>query len=350
MVTGRSDVAALTDNNAKTQVTLTGDKPTVTVALQQGRPVGMYTLTNGATGTAPSGWVLEGSNDGTTWSPVDKRTGVTWPWTSYTRSFSIASPKAYTQYRLVLTPAGADGVTLAEFELLGTLKGIETGTHPSDRRIAETQADADTVAVDRPQLRIGQRKPGGACPERFRRKMRRGGGPRPDCHPFTPIDGRNRRGVALHRKSPHGGQTHRLTRLASTHSAIATPPSGTANEAARPGRSIAQPPRSAHTAARGAGTAQRTGARPPGRLRPLGTSPCRSTASACPWRHARRTTGPWLEGNYSAGPAAGEEAGRPDRGQRYPDAEVQSPEPAMSVHDHRQADPERPPQQRGPGQ
>ncbi|MFI5735927.1 GH92 family glycosyl hydrolase [Kribbella sp. NPDC051587] len=139
VVTGPADVTALTDNNAKTQVTLTGDKPTVTVALQQGRPVGMYTLTNGTTGTAPSGWTLEGSNDGTTWSTVDKRTGVTWPWTSYTRSFSVASPKAYTQYRLVLTPAGTDGVTLAEFELLGTLKGIETGTHPSDQRIAQTR-------------------------------------------------------------------------------------------------------------------------------------------------------------------------------------------------------------------
>ncbi|MET7278506.1 GH92 family glycosyl hydrolase [Kribbella sp. NPDC005582] len=150
VVTGSADIAALTDNDAKTQVTLTGDKPTVTVALQQGRPVGMYTLTSGATGTAPSGWVLEGSDDGTTWSTVDKRSGVTWPWTSYTRSFSVASPRAYTQYRLVLTPAGADGVTLAEFELLGTLKGIETGTHPSDRRIAESRpTPTPSQSIDR---------------------------------------------------------------------------------------------------------------------------------------------------------------------------------------------------------
>ena len=39
---------------------------------------------------------------------MDRRTNESWAWASYTRSFSIASPKAYTQYRLVLTPAGPE--------------------------------------------------------------------------------------------------------------------------------------------------------------------------------------------------------------------------------------------------
>jgi predicted alpha-1,2-mannosidase len=148
---GGADVSALIDNDSKTQVTLTGAQPTVTVALPQGRPVGMYTLTSGATGTAPSAWTLEGSNDGTTWTTVDRRTGQSWAWTSYTRSFSISSPRAYTQYRLVLTPAaGADGVTLSEIELLGTLKGVETGTHPSDKRVAETKpSPTPSQSIDR---------------------------------------------------------------------------------------------------------------------------------------------------------------------------------------------------------
>jgi hypothetical protein len=52
----------------------------------------------------------------------------------------VAQPKAYTQYRLVLTPAaGATGVTLSELELLGTLKGIEAGTHPSEQRVAQSK-------------------------------------------------------------------------------------------------------------------------------------------------------------------------------------------------------------------
>lgn len=137
---GGVDVSALTDNDSKQQVTLTGATPTVTVTLQQGRPVTMYTLTSGTTGAAPAGWTLEGSNDGTKWTTVDKRSGQTWAFPSYTRSFSVAQPKTYTQYRLVLTPAaGATGVTLSELELLGTLKGIEAGTHPSDQRVAESK-------------------------------------------------------------------------------------------------------------------------------------------------------------------------------------------------------------------
>ncbi|TCO46277.1 putative alpha-1,2-mannosidase [Kribbella antiqua] len=146
---GGQDVTALTDDNGKTQVTLTGASPTITVALPQGRPVGMYTLTSGSTGTAPSAWVLEGSNDGTTWSTVDRRTGESWRWASYTRSFSVASPKAYTQYRLVLT-GSAEGVTLSEIELLGTLKGVEPGTHPTDKRVAETKpSPTPSQSIDR---------------------------------------------------------------------------------------------------------------------------------------------------------------------------------------------------------
>jgi hypothetical protein len=30
-------------------------------------------------------------------------------------------------------------VTLSELELLGTLKGIEAGTHPSDKRVAQSK-------------------------------------------------------------------------------------------------------------------------------------------------------------------------------------------------------------------
>jgi hypothetical protein len=144
------DVSALTDNDSKKQVTLTGATPTVTVNLAQGRPVTMYSLTSGTTGSAPSGWTLEGSNDGTSWTTVDRRTGEKWAFPSYTRSFSVTSPKAYTQYRLVMTPAaGADGVTLAELELLGTLKGVEAGTHPSDKQLAEIPSPTPSQSIDR---------------------------------------------------------------------------------------------------------------------------------------------------------------------------------------------------------
>jgi predicted alpha-1,2-mannosidase len=132
---GDGPVPALSDNDSKTQVTLTGAAPALTLALTEARPVAMYSLTSGpSAAAAPSGWVLEGSNDGSTWEQLDRRTGETFAFSSYTRSFVVASPRAFTRYRLVLTPAaGATGVTLAEVELLGTQKGVEVGTHPTQR-------------------------------------------------------------------------------------------------------------------------------------------------------------------------------------------------------------------------
>jgi predicted alpha-1,2-mannosidase len=144
------DVSALVDNDSKKQVTLTGATPTVTVKLTQPRPVAMYTLTSGTTGSAPSGWTLEGSNDGTSWTTLDRRTQQSWAFPSYTRSFTVATPTAYTQYRLVMTPAaGTAGVTLAEIELLGTLKGVDAGTHPADKRVMERPTPTPSQPIER---------------------------------------------------------------------------------------------------------------------------------------------------------------------------------------------------------
>ena len=50
----------------------------------------------------------------------------------------------------MLTAAGADGVTLSEFELLGTLRGVEPGTHPSDKRAAATKpSPTPSESIDR---------------------------------------------------------------------------------------------------------------------------------------------------------------------------------------------------------
>ncbi|MFE7133775.1 GH92 family glycosyl hydrolase [Streptomyces sp. NPDC057638] len=73
-----------------------------------------YTLTSAERATAPRSWVLQGSQDGTTWTDLDRRGGETFTWDRQTRAFSIARPTPYAQYRLV-TPERA---TLAEVELL----------------------------------------------------------------------------------------------------------------------------------------------------------------------------------------------------------------------------------------
>ncbi|MFJ4855197.1 GH92 family glycosyl hydrolase [Streptomyces sp. NPDC088730] len=77
------------------------------------KPV-QYTLTSDAAAKAPSGWVLQGSADGTTWKDLDKRSGQTFAWDKQTRVFSVRAPKSYAKYRLVSTAAA----TLAEIELI----------------------------------------------------------------------------------------------------------------------------------------------------------------------------------------------------------------------------------------
>ncbi|AZM59399.1 MULTISPECIES: GH92 family glycosyl hydrolase [unclassified Streptomyces] len=73
-----------------------------------------YTLTSSDHAKAPTGWVLQGSADGETWTDLDKRTDESFRWDRQLRAFSIAAPKAYAHYRLVLSGEA----TLTEVELL----------------------------------------------------------------------------------------------------------------------------------------------------------------------------------------------------------------------------------------
>ncbi|MFE3523439.1 GH92 family glycosyl hydrolase [Streptomyces sp. NPDC059161] len=73
-----------------------------------------YTLTSATAAKAPSAWTLEGSQDGTKWTELDRRSGESFTWDRQTRAFSIHSPGSYAHYRIV--PTGTP--TLAELELL----------------------------------------------------------------------------------------------------------------------------------------------------------------------------------------------------------------------------------------
>jgi predicted alpha-1,2-mannosidase len=139
------DVGALVDNDSTSTVALTGTSPTVNVQLTTARPVTMYTLSGAAKAAAPKGWTLQGSNDGSTWTTLDRRTGQAFAFDNYTRSFSVATPRAFTAYRIVF-----DGdATLAELELLGTLRGVEPGTHPSNQTLAKRPTPTPSQPIDR---------------------------------------------------------------------------------------------------------------------------------------------------------------------------------------------------------
>ncbi|AIJ23516.1 alpha-1,2-mannosidase [Amycolatopsis methanolica 239] len=78
-----------------------------------------YTLTSAKDAGDPSAWVLEGSEDGQTWTPLDTRSGETFTWRQQTRAFKIATPGAYAHYRLRITASAGGAAGLAEVELLG---------------------------------------------------------------------------------------------------------------------------------------------------------------------------------------------------------------------------------------
>ncbi|MEU1406046.1 GH92 family glycosyl hydrolase [Streptomyces sp. NPDC005728] len=113
--TPRADVlkgdGALFDNTSQTSATVTSVDLPVGAAAR----VVQYTLTSSADHTkAPTGWTLQGSADGTTWTTLDHRTAESFTWDRQTRAFTVTAPGSYTRYRLVLDGESA----LSEVELL----------------------------------------------------------------------------------------------------------------------------------------------------------------------------------------------------------------------------------------
>jgi predicted alpha-1,2-mannosidase len=113
--TPRADVlvgdGALFDNTSATDAAVTSvDLP----VSKQVKGV-QYTVTSSSDRTrAPSGWTLQGSDDGTTWKTLDRRSGESFAWDRQTRAFTVRSPGTYGKYRLVL-----DGeAVVSEVELL----------------------------------------------------------------------------------------------------------------------------------------------------------------------------------------------------------------------------------------
>ncbi|SBT91035.1 alpha-1,2-mannosidase, putative [Streptomyces sp. DI166] len=110
----RADVikgeGALFDNTSGTNATVTSvDLPT-----PEGAEAVQYTLTSADRAKAPTGWTLQGSQDGAEWKTLDRRTGESFAWDRQTRAFSVKAPGSYQKYRLVLDGEG----TLSEVELL----------------------------------------------------------------------------------------------------------------------------------------------------------------------------------------------------------------------------------------
>lgn len=126
-VSAGTNAELLHDNKVTTGAA--GEK-TVTYTFETPVKVEMYTITSSDAATAPTGWKLEGSNDGTAWTELDARSEESFAWNikpstdgdKYTRPFAIDSMKqnSYSQYKLTFTDTKEIKVT--ELELLGNDK------------------------------------------------------------------------------------------------------------------------------------------------------------------------------------------------------------------------------------
>ena len=114
-----ADVAALIDDTAKTQTTLTpaGGKASVYYHFTTKKTIEMVTLTSGTTiANNPSAFALYGSNDGENWKLLEKTDDAPFNWQTETKPLSVDEPNAYTDYRVDVYTDKT--VTLAEIELM----------------------------------------------------------------------------------------------------------------------------------------------------------------------------------------------------------------------------------------
>jgi hypothetical protein len=95
-----------------------------------------YSITpggNAASGQAPAKWALLGSRDGTNWTLVDSRAGIT-TWAATTaQTFSVSASQAWTYFRCVVTQANGyvnstSVMVFAELTLYGTADTAQTLT------------------------------------------------------------------------------------------------------------------------------------------------------------------------------------------------------------------------------
>lgn len=115
---GAADAGKLFDNTSLTEASVpVGDSVTYHFD-QPKKMVTRYTLTSG-TGTAPTGWRLEGSRDGEKWRTIDEHSDESFTWERQTRPFDVHQGGRFQYFRLTVTGAEGGPASLAEIELMG---------------------------------------------------------------------------------------------------------------------------------------------------------------------------------------------------------------------------------------
>lgn len=113
---------AALDGRTDTKFLTTATNPSASIHVQfpAGEIIRSYALAsaNDVPGRDPRNWLLEGSNDGTTWTTLDTQTNVAWQARYQVKEFNFANSTPYTYYRINVTQNwGEPQVQFSEFQL-----------------------------------------------------------------------------------------------------------------------------------------------------------------------------------------------------------------------------------------
>ncbi len=109
------------DNNAATKWLTFNSTGWIAYQFDKPTSIGAYTITsaNDFSDRDPRNWILQGSNNGTTWATVDSRSNQKFATRFTTNTYVFTNDTTYTQYRLSVTAnSGANILQLAEIELI----------------------------------------------------------------------------------------------------------------------------------------------------------------------------------------------------------------------------------------
>lgn len=151
------DVTRLVDGDPATKFLGRGTSVWARVDVGVPAVLASYALTsaNDAPERDPASWVLEGSNDGVAWAPVDVRMGEGFATRFERRELEVATDRFYRHYQLRMESVTGDMVQVGELELFGTRPGGAAAALPS------APADVAIAALSRSAVRITWRDTSG---------------------------------------------------------------------------------------------------------------------------------------------------------------------------------------------
>lgn len=145
------DTAKMTDAQLSTATEISANDVSVTFALDTVATVRAYALGSmaGASSSAPTAWMLEGSKDGNVWIELDSQTAQQFTDDGELKIIELSTEAVYSKYRLHLLNAhsGAENITISEWQLFGTYLSTKDIT-----------SDGGTFTVDKSAQKVYQAK------------------------------------------------------------------------------------------------------------------------------------------------------------------------------------------------